>query len=242
MTGYDSKPISRGNIDPSLLGPPELELEILGLDQAQELLDIIRLPLGWDGGHAPTPSSIAVDIASRCVEEAYATTLANCRITADIEGGVAVYFFGGGKALDGGWNHQGGILISNNGETSLYLRDRANKGAEISDVDPTEEGIRLAVLDIKKFISIHEERAGSVDQTDIEKEAGDWYLTQDHTYNPHLSKSERFVHGLLHRCAELRDECEDTKRLLENITVSRKNSDDHIDDLLAQIAKITTQP
>lgn len=107
---------------------------------------------GWDGDKAPAPSQIAVDLSYLITNLAYQLGRGADRVAPDVEGGVATYFFGGDRLDDGGYSLQIVLLASNEGDVVLYVRDRSKAGAEISDVEPTEEGIRAALAQIKMLL------------------------------------------------------------------------------------------
>lgn len=110
------------------------------------LEDLLLLQDGWDGRRAPAPSKEAVCLARQVVLNVDAIG----RIAPDVEGGVTVYFFGGGEHVDGGWNRQGGIILSNDGELVLYLRDRLQAGSQVSCL--TAGDIGQAVERIHQFL------------------------------------------------------------------------------------------
>lgn len=123
-------------------------------DPAMEALNrLLVMQPGWDGSRAPAPSQEAINIARGAVAEARSAELGEARVVADVEGGVAVYFFGGEKLADGGWSRQGGFLVSNDSEVSLYLRDRRRRGSDIAEIEPCAESLARAVRQIRDFVS-----------------------------------------------------------------------------------------
>ena len=75
--------------------------------------------------------------------------LPNPRCVPDVMGGVVVYFFGGGRHPDGGWNCQAGVMIDPTLKASLYLRDRRKPGCSVSNI-----GDMQAAMDkIQQFLS-----------------------------------------------------------------------------------------
>lgn len=127
--------------------------EVADADPAVEALDLLLvLQSGWDGRKAPAPSSDAITVARRALHLARRHGLSQARVTPDVEGGVAVYFFGGGRHADGGWNRQGAIMVSNEEEASLYLRDRSRPGAEVLDIGTEASALGQAVERIRQFV------------------------------------------------------------------------------------------
>jgi len=118
----------------------------------EKLVQLSLLPASWDGRRAPAPTQDAVDIARRLVRAGRDAGFGEIRVAPDVEGGIATYFFGGERLADGGWSRQAGVLTSNNGEATIYLRDQAHAGADIADLETTEEALRGAVHRILKFI------------------------------------------------------------------------------------------
>jgi hypothetical protein len=78
--------------------------------------------------------------------------LGEVRVVADVEGGIGVYFFGGGKQDDGGWGRRGAILISNDGEATRYRKDRSWSEAEIEDISMDHDSLSSAGDTIRKFV------------------------------------------------------------------------------------------
>lgn len=117
-----------------------------------ELRNLLLLPDDWDRRGAPAPTVPAVEVARFVLREGRSLGLLQARVSPDVEGGVATYFFGGEELPDGGWRLQAGVLSSNDGEVTVYLRDRSTPGAEINDVDATEESLREAIARIVTFI------------------------------------------------------------------------------------------
>jgi len=107
-------------------------------------------PDDWDG--RGSPQRAAVDIARFILREGGEVGLVSARVSPDVEGGVATYFFGGDRMTDGGWQLQAGVLASNDGEVTLYTRDRSSSGSEVRDLDATEESLREAITRIVTFI------------------------------------------------------------------------------------------
>lgn len=127
--------------------------EAANADPTMEALDLLLvLQAGWDGRKAPAPSREAIRLGRQALEAARGVNLSEARVSPDVEGGVAVYFFGGGRHNDGGWNRQGAIMVSNDTEASLYLRDRAKPGAEVADINADPDGLGRAIERIRQFI------------------------------------------------------------------------------------------
>ena len=120
---------------------------------AKQLEQLATLEVNWDGHGAPVPNDGAMKIAYEAVTISQEFSFPDARVTPDVEGGVAVYFFGGATIDDGGWSHQAGILIDNDGDMVLYLRDRSKDGSDISDVGTSTEEIRAALKSIYQFIN-----------------------------------------------------------------------------------------
>lgn len=127
--------------------------EVADADPAVEALDLLLvLQSGWDGRKAPPPSSDAIRVGRHALALARSQGLVHARVTPDIEGGVAVYFFGGGSHSDGGWNLQGAIMVSNEDEATLYLRDRSRAGADVTDIGTGADDLSRAVERIRQFV------------------------------------------------------------------------------------------
>jgi hypothetical protein len=131
----------------------DVEPEPLGRDPlVHRLLQLLQLAPAWDGRRAPTPSSTAVRITLTALERAPEHVRAEeARVAADVEGGIATYFFGGPRLADGGWERQGGLLVSNDGEVTLYLRSRRARGEVVDSVDPAH--LPEALDRIGRFLS-----------------------------------------------------------------------------------------
>jgi len=121
----------------------------------EQLVRLLLLEDGWDGHTAPSPSRASVDVARVVLQEA-----ARCeglsgppRITADVEGGVAIYFFGGDPLPDGGVPRQAGVLINNDGEGVLYMRDRRDAGSKVEELQNDSATVKAALGRIAKFLS-----------------------------------------------------------------------------------------
>lgn len=118
-----------------------------------DLLALLNLQPGWDGRRAPAPSPEAVAVVRRVLE--LANDLPETRVTPDVEGGVALYFFGGGRHPDGGWNRRGGILVSNDVEATVHLRDRTggNGDSSVEEIPTDEDGLRGAVERVRSYVT-----------------------------------------------------------------------------------------
>lgn len=118
-----------------------------------DLLALLDLQHGWDGRRAPPPSLEAVAVARRALE--LANDLPEARVVPDVEGGVALYFFGGGRHPDGGWNRRGGILVSYDAEATVHLRDRSagNGDSSVEEIPAGEDGLRNTVEHVLKFVT-----------------------------------------------------------------------------------------
>lgn len=119
----------------------------------EQLMKLMLLPSNWDGRGAPAPTRSAATIAHVAVEAGRSVGLQDIRVSPDVEGGIATYFFGGPKMADGGWSRQAGILADNDGEAVLYMRDRGQKGADVEEIESGAEDIRAVVNRILKFIA-----------------------------------------------------------------------------------------
>lgn len=75
------------------------------------------------------------------------------RVAPDVEGGVAVYFFGGERHADDGFMRQGAILVSNTGEMTVCLRDRSQPDSDSVVTEVSEDGLGQAVQWIQWFLS-----------------------------------------------------------------------------------------
>ena len=97
----------------------------------KRLEELQLLQPGWDGRGADAPSGAAVGAASEVLYVSETLGRTPDRLTADVEGGVAVYFFGGSREPDGGYARQAGILIDNSGEACAYRRERAGEKCSV---------------------------------------------------------------------------------------------------------------
>lgn len=107
---------------------------------------------GWDGDRAPAPSGWAIEAGRLVVEMANREGLSPPRVTADVEGGVALYFFGGGAMADGGTCLQAGVLLANEEEASLYRRDRRVTGSQIEEIQTDATSLGAAAAKIRAFL------------------------------------------------------------------------------------------
>jgi len=111
------------------------------------------LPPGWDGGHAPPPRAAAIDRLLPAVRLAEAAGALPDRAVADVEGGAALYFFGGPRSADGGWQLQAGLLANNDGELVLYLRDRSQPAGAFEELPEGTGPLPAAVRQIARFLN-----------------------------------------------------------------------------------------
>ena len=81
----------------------------------------------WDGRGAVSPSPWAIAYAERILDAASAEGFAPHRVAADVEGGIAVYYFGGERATGGGHSRQVGMMIDNEGDGAVYFRERGGR-------------------------------------------------------------------------------------------------------------------
>jgi hypothetical protein len=122
---------------------------------AQEALeDMYLLESGWNGLNAPAPDVLAVQ---RCVEllrMGLQRGMSDARPSPDVEGGVSIYFFGGGQLHDGGWKRHGAIMVSNDLEACLYLHDRSKplEDAGFEDIQLDDASVEDALQRISRFI------------------------------------------------------------------------------------------
>ena len=114
---------------------------------------LLALSLDWDGRGALAPTGDAIDVAETVLAIARKTELEEIRVTPDVEGGVAVYFFGGTLMPDGGWTLQAGILVDNDGEAVMYLRDRQETGSTFENIDITVDALCPVIDQILRFIN-----------------------------------------------------------------------------------------
>ena len=118
----------------------------------RKLEELQLLQTGWDGRGADAPSGVAVESARSVLQLAREAGRGPDRLAADVEGGVAVYFFGGDIAADGGHSRQAGILIDNSGEAYVYQRQRGKKDVRRQEVASTAEALRGVISEIITFL------------------------------------------------------------------------------------------
>jgi hypothetical protein len=127
--------------------------EAADADPAVAALDrLLLLPPDWDGRRAPAPSRNAIERAREILQIAREVGLVGARVSPDVEGGVALYFFGGGPMEDGGTARQAGVLLSNEGDAASYMRDRTQRGSQVAAVDDGRDGLVRAVEAIRAFV------------------------------------------------------------------------------------------
>lgn len=119
----------------------------------EKLKALFTLQDDWDGRQSPRPNRDSLDVISRLIRNGLPPSAKEIRVTPDVEGGVALYFFGGELMSGGGWRYQTGILSSNDGEVMLYLRDRMNIRAQFQDIEDSDEALSKAVECIQNFLS-----------------------------------------------------------------------------------------
>lgn len=119
---------------------------------AERLRSFLLLEDGWDGARAPAPSRLAVDVGHLVLDLSEKVGLDIDRVVPDVEGGLAVYFFGGAELPDGGRQLQLGVLAANDGEALLYIRDRGAAGSKIEEIEPSNDGIAAAVARIRSIL------------------------------------------------------------------------------------------
>jgi len=117
----------------------------------EQLVKLLLLQPNWDGQGAAAPNKAAIDVARAVVSASKDVGFNRPLVSADVEGGVATYFFGGTQLEDGGWSHQGGVLVDNDGDALLYLRDRRSPGSTAEDVGP--DALSSAVQRVFRFIA-----------------------------------------------------------------------------------------
>jgi len=122
-------------------------------DPAVDALEhLLLLDEGWDGRAAPAPNIGAVNVARSLLQAGRVMGLATPRVVADVEGGVATYFFGGVSMEDGGWSRSGGLLTFNDGGGAIYLRDRLTRSTDIEEVSTTDTNLGAVVRRIQSFL------------------------------------------------------------------------------------------
>ncbi len=121
-------------------------------DGVEHLLD---LQPGWDGRRAPAPSGESLRLGRMVLDLGYLHGMYEPRVAADVEGRVAVYFFGGERHADGGFVRKGAIMVSNDGEMTYWLRDRSQPSSDSDSVvkEVSEDGLGRAVQWIQWFLS-----------------------------------------------------------------------------------------
>lgn len=130
------------------------EINFSGNITYEPLVRLLHLEDGWDGHGAPAPSRAAIDVARAVLQEAtQRPDLDKAWVTADVEGGVAIYFFGGPRLPDGGLGRQAGVLVDNDGDGVLYMRDRSRPGSVVDDVRSDTDALRDVLGRIATFLS-----------------------------------------------------------------------------------------
>jgi len=113
----------------------------------RKLEELLLLPDDWNGQGAPAPSLDAIEMARAILTQEPPHGTMETQISADVDGGLALYFFGGNRMDDHGWRHQTGILVSNDGEACVYQKDRAtNLPGTFEDVELSPSGIGCALM------------------------------------------------------------------------------------------------
>lgn len=128
-------------------------LELVADPVIHRLRQFLTMSDGWDGELAPAPAPAAVEMSETIVLLGREVGVVPSRIVPDVEGGIAVYYFGGELLPDGGRRLQSGVLVSNDRELVLYRRDRETEEEHIDEIEPTHQGLREALGIIKNFVA-----------------------------------------------------------------------------------------
>ncbi len=106
--------------------------------------ELARLPAGWDGRDAPPPSPIACEFARRFAMTASVNHTPPARVVGDVEGGIALYWFGAETLVGGSHRRVASISVGNDGEVAVVLEDRSVDTREAFDVSLDNIGGALA--------------------------------------------------------------------------------------------------
>jgi len=90
--------------------------------------DAISLDIQPDA--APPPSGVACELARQVTEHAVAAGFEPSRVVADVEGGIAVYWFGTETLAGGSHRKVASITIGNDGELAGLTEDRTAEARE----------------------------------------------------------------------------------------------------------------
>lgn len=121
----------------------------IGVAGDERLVALSRLPDNWNNHGAPAPSSLAIERARQAIG-----VMAQCpdRVAPDAEGGVALYLFGSTVLEDGSHRRLASLVVGNDGEMALLLRDRVT--GQISAFDVASDSLADRVAQAKAFVSV----------------------------------------------------------------------------------------
>ncbi|MDP3212500.1 MAG: hypothetical protein Q8S73_00240 [Deltaproteobacteria bacterium] len=101
---------------------------------------LARLSAGWDGHDAPPPSAMACERAHQVVSVAASRGFTPSQVVPDVEGGVALYWYGEERTAGGGHRLAASVSIDNDGDLFASMVDRVTQhvetwGALVDDLD-----------------------------------------------------------------------------------------------------------
>jgi hypothetical protein len=126
-----------------------LQLHRVGANVADRFSEIAKLSDNWNNQGAAAPSAEAISLARRAVR---LMRRAPDRIVADADGGVAIYLFGSKVREDGAHHRYASLVVGNDGEVALVLRDRTSNRVDARDLE--EEDLSDALAAAEAFVSI----------------------------------------------------------------------------------------
>lgn len=115
----------------------------------RDLWELARLAPGWDGHEAPPPSPVACERVHQTLSLALARGLAPTRLVPDVNGGLAVYWFGEETLPGGAHCRVAALKVTNEGEIVAREQDRTTGEVMVREV--TQEGMAAEVERLATF-------------------------------------------------------------------------------------------